>query len=227
MTLLAPCLDPGYAVHMPDRFVVLPVLVRLALAAGDAATATAAVQAAEEEAEREPLAVRTAAAGCCRGMAGGDPGLLLAAAAYYESSGRPLEQAQALEEAAVLLAGRGDRPAAGQAFRAAAGVYLGLGAMWDLRRAEARLRPHGIRRGRTSTQARPAHGWDALTVTEAKVADLVAEGQSNPDIATALFLSRNTVQTHVSHILAKLGAHSRAEIIRQVLHASAAGRAGG
>jgi DNA-binding CsgD family transcriptional regulator len=99
--------------------------------------------------------------------------------------------------------------------------------MWDLRRAEARLRHHGIRRGRTSTQARPAHGWDALTATEAKVAGLVAEGRSNPDIATALFLSRNTVQTHVSHILAKLGAHSRAEIIRQVLHARTAGQAGG
>ena len=31
----------------------------------------------------------------------------------------------------------------------------------------------------------------------------MAEGQSNPDVAAALFLSRNTVQTHVSHILAK------------------------
>jgi len=38
---------------------------------------------------------------------------------------------------------------------------------------------------------------------------------SNPDIAAAMFLSRNTIQTHVSHILGKLGARSRAEIIRQ------------
>jgi hypothetical protein len=37
-------------------------------------------------------------------------------------------------------------------------------------------------------------------------------GRSNPDIAAELFLSRNTVQTHVSHILAKLGAQSRVEI---------------
>jgi DNA-binding NarL/FixJ family response regulator len=49
------------------------------------------------------------------------------------------------------------------------------------------------------------------------VAELVATGISNPDIASRLFLSRNTVQTHVSHILAKLGARSRAEIIRQSL----------
>jgi DNA-binding NarL/FixJ family response regulator len=45
----------------------------------------------------------------------------------------------------------------------------------------------------------------------------VAVGGSNPDIAAELFLSRNTVQTHVWHILAKLGARSRAEIVRQVL----------
>ncbi len=46
----------------------------------------------------------------------------------------------------------------------------------------------------------------------------MARGRSNPDVATELFLSRNTVQTHVSHILAKLGARSRAEIISEVLH---------
>jgi DNA-binding NarL/FixJ family response regulator len=42
----------------------------------------------------------------------------------------------------------------------------------------------------------------------------VATGRSNPDIAAELVLSRSTVQTHVSHILAKLGARSRADIIR-------------
>jgi DNA-binding CsgD family transcriptional regulator len=55
-----------------------------------------------------------------------------------------------------------------------------------------------------------------------KVAYLVADGRSNPDVAAALFLSRNTVQTHVSHILAKLGARSRAEIIREAVRHPAA-----
>jgi len=41
-------------------------------------------------------------------------------------------------------------------------------------------------------------------------------------VAAALFLSRNTVQTHVSHILAKLGARSRAEIIREAVRHPAA-----
>ena len=56
-------------------------------------------------------------------------------------------------------------------------------------------------------------GLGALTPTEVKVAGLVAGGESNPDIAAELFLSRNTVQTHVSHILTKLGARSRVEIV--------------
>jgi DNA-binding NarL/FixJ family response regulator len=45
----------------------------------------------------------------------------------------------------------------------------------------------------------------------------VAQGRSNPDIAAELFLSRHTVQTHVSHILAKLGARSRTEIAAEAL----------
>ncbi len=99
----------------------------------------------------------------------------------------------------------------------AVGVYTGLGAAWDIERAGTRLRPYGVRPARAAYRARPASGWEALTPTEVKVAYLVADGRSNPDVAAALFLSRNTVQTHVSHILAKLGARSRAEIIREAV----------
>ena len=52
----------------------------------------------------------------------------------------------------------------------------------------------------------------ALTVTEHRVAALVAAGFSNPAIAAQMFLSRRTVQTHVSSILAKLALTSRVEI---------------
>jgi len=80
-----------------------------------------------------------------------------------------------------------------------------------------RLLRHPARPVRVAFRGRPATGWEALTPTEVKVAYLVADGQSNPGVAAALFLSRNTVQTHVSHILAKLGARSRAEIIREAV----------
>ena len=50
---------------------------------------------------------------------------------------------------------------------------------------------------------------DGLTAREVEVLRLVAAGQSNPQIATALFLSRKTVQRHLSNIFAKTGATSR------------------
>ena len=55
----------------------------------------------------------------------------------------------------------------------------------------------------------------ALTPTETKVAALVGEGLSNPEIAAKLLLSRRTVATHVSHILRKLGVNSRIDIARE------------
>ena len=50
------------------------------------------------------------------------------------------------------------------------------------------------------------------------MAALIAEGGSTSDIARSMFLSRRTVQTHISHILSKLGAKGRVEIVREVLH---------
>jgi DNA-binding CsgD family transcriptional regulator len=213
----ARCLEPGSPGNLLDRYMLLPTLVRLALAAGDAATAKAAARAAAAEAEREPRPVNTAAADHCRGLIEADPGPVLAAASYYQSAGRLLDRAQALEDAAVLLAGRGDTQAARAAFREAISGYEALGAEWDIRRASARLQPCGIRRGHRGARARPAAGWQSLTPTETKIAYLVAKGQSNSDIAAELWLSRNTVQTHISHILAKLSARSRVEIVRQAL----------
>ena len=55
----------------------------------------------------------------------------------------------------------------------------------------------------------------SLTDAELKVAALVAEGLTNPDIGARLMLSRRTVATHVSHILRKLGAATRADIARE------------
>jgi DNA-binding CsgD family transcriptional regulator/tetratricopeptide (TPR) repeat protein len=217
VTVLASCLDSA-AEDMAFRYALLPALVRVALESGDADTAAAAAQAAGQEADREPLPVKTATADWCRGLVTADPSLVLAAADYHEAAGRLPERAQALEDAAVLLARVGDLRAARRAFIAAAGLYHDLGAAWDLRRADARLRRYGIRRtSRAARRERPTRGWAALTPTELKIARLVADGRSNPDIAAELFLSRYTVETHVSHILAKLSARSRAEIIRQGL----------
>lgn len=61
---------------------------------------------------------------------------------------------------------------------------------------------------------RPISGWAALTAAETRVARFVVEGKSNPQIAAELVVSRRTVETDVSHILAKLGQRSRVGIVR-------------
>jgi DNA-binding CsgD family transcriptional regulator len=91
----------------------------------------------------------------------------------------------------------------------ATALYERLGASWDLARAAARMRDLGVRSGRRGPRKRPRSGWDSLTATELMVVRLVAEGLSNPEIADRMFISRGTVHTHVSHILAKLGLSSR------------------
>jgi DNA-binding NarL/FixJ family response regulator len=48
-----------------------------------------------------------------------------------------------------------------------------------------------------------------------KVVDLVVKGLSNSQIGAELFLSPRTVETHVSHVLAKLGLRSRVDIVRE------------
>jgi DNA-binding CsgD family transcriptional regulator/tetratricopeptide (TPR) repeat protein len=67
------------------------------------------------------------------------------------------------------------------------------------------------RRGR-GRRGRPATGWASLTPTELDVVRLVASGLTNPQIGAKLFMSRGTVKTHLSHILAKLSASNRTEI---------------
>ncbi|HMH91978.1 MAG TPA: helix-turn-helix transcriptional regulator, partial [Streptosporangiaceae bacterium] len=185
-------------------------LVRFALAAGDRPAAAAAAGRCEEEAARHG-GPAVAAARWCRGLADADPAALAGAVAYYREVTRPLELGRVLEDLAVVRAVGGEVAAAKAALREAVQVYDGLGAEWDIRRADTRVRPYGIRR-RHLGAPRPATGWDALTPTEAKVAVLVGEGLSNPDIGKRLFLSRNTVQSHMRKVLAKLQARSRVEV---------------
>ncbi|WP_433757272.1 ATP-binding protein [Nocardia sp. CA-135398] len=191
---------------------IFPDIARLAADVGDARAARSVAASADLLLTRQPTASRTATALLCRGLVDSDPDALLRAASAFRQSGRPLFEAQAHENAAVLLAAAGRAPESRNALDAAVELYSGLGASWDCARAVARVRPYGIRRGVRGPRNRPKSGWAALTDTERKVAAQVADGLSNTDIAAQMFLSRRTIQSHVSNILAKLDLRSRREI---------------
>jgi DNA-binding CsgD family transcriptional regulator len=195
------------------RAICVSRLVRLALAAGDTDLAERAAAAAVDDARDLPPAPHIDAyVWLCRGMIDADPDRLQAAYDAYEASGQTLDARTTAEELAVAFAGRGDVERARTVFTALADQYASMGAVMDLRRLQARLRPFGIRRGARAVSRRPGTGWDALTRTEHTVAQLVAEGLSNPEIAARLFVSRRTVETHVAHILGKLSLRSRVDI---------------
>jgi DNA-binding CsgD family transcriptional regulator/tetratricopeptide (TPR) repeat protein len=214
LSLLVPPAGPRYEEDLLGRGRFLDDVVRLALSIGDPTVAGAATRTAEEAAGGNGGPAEIIVALRCRGMLEADPATLEAAVTRCRAAMMPLRLAATLEDLAVVRAQRGDTDAARVAFLEAVDHYDRLGATWDTMRADSRLRALGIRRGQRGPRRRAAIGWEALTPTELTVARLVRTGLSNPDIAAELYLSRRTVQTHVSHILAKLGARSRQEIAR-------------
>jgi DNA-binding CsgD family transcriptional regulator len=115
-----------------------------------------------------------------------------------------------------------DRAAATEQFTKAATEAHQAGSVALERLADRRLRDLGVRtwrRGPVDRQAVDLGGRSpdvALSPRELEVARLVVEGASNPEIAAQLFLSRKTVERHVSNALAKVGARNRTELARRL-----------
>ena len=86
--------------------------------------------------------------------------------------------------------------------------------------AHAALRSQaGRRTGERGDEMRPLapavhhYSVDPLTAREIQVLRMAASGRCADELARELYLSRNTVKTHLAHVYDKLGAHNRAEAI--------------
>jgi DNA-binding CsgD family transcriptional regulator len=188
------------------------LLVRGALADGDQARALTLAK------KTQRLALITpgdpdmaAAADHARGLIDQDPAVLQRAARSYAAA---RARACALEDAGNASAQQGDQGQATTLLRQAYVLYEELGDDDDLARVRSSLRTAGTRLRHWTHADRPAFGWDSLTGTERRIADLVAEGLSNRKVANRLFLSTHTVAFHLRHIFWKLGITSRVQLAR-------------
>jgi DNA-binding CsgD family transcriptional regulator/tetratricopeptide (TPR) repeat protein len=217
MAVLSPIYDdlPGHRRLLVEETAAAAWLVRTALAAGQHARATAVVVAAAElAADNAGFPALRAVAGHARGVLDQDSEALIRAASHHPHQwGR----ASAAEDAGVVLAQKGDRHGALEQFDQAMAAYQQAGATGDAGRVRSRLRSLGVRRRHWRQAVRPVCGWESLTDTERSVADLVAQGLTNRQVAGRMFLSPHTIDFHLRQIFRKLDIGSRVDLTRQVV----------
>jgi DNA-binding CsgD family transcriptional regulator len=190
------------------------LLVRGALARGDRTRAADIARATQSLAAGKPGNPNMAAAADhVSGLLQRDSAALERAARGYSA---PLAEAMALEDAGLACAAHGDQGTAAARLRGAYQLYQQLGRAEEMARVRALLRDAGAGLHHWKRADRPAFGWDSLTDTEHRIADLVAEGLSNREVAGRVFLSAHTVAFHLRHIFWKLDVGSRVQLARLV-----------
>jgi DNA-binding CsgD family transcriptional regulator len=146
----------------------------------------------------------------CRGLIAAARGVsdqaewrLNEAAAKHEVAGDLFGRSRALLALGAVRRRARQKQAAREAIEAALEGFRSLGARRWSERARGELGRIG---GRTREEG--------LTPAERRVVALVVAGQTNREVAAALFLSERTVESHLTHVYAKLGVRSRTELAR-------------
>jgi DNA-binding CsgD family transcriptional regulator/DNA-binding Lrp family transcriptional regulator len=191
-----------------------PQMARIALAVGDRELAESAVADARRRAELCPDVPSLAAiAAHASGLIDGDTDKLSAAVSLFERSPQSLARAAAWEDLGLAHQRQGTPESGIDALTQALVLFARAGATQDAARLRSRLRALGIRR-RVATEEKRATGWAAMTKSELAVAELVASGLTNREVAERLYISPHTVNTHLRQVFAKLEVNSRVDLTR-------------
>lgn len=150
------------------------------------------------QADRAVALVETATGNVAAAIAAAESGL-----EHHRSIDAPFERARLLSVYGGALRRARRRRDAVAALQEAAAVFERLGALPFLQRVQNELRRLG---------AGTAADGDQLTVTEQQVADLVAAGRSNAEVAAELMVSLRTVESNLTRIYRKLGVRTRTEL---------------
>lgn len=190
-------------------------LIRQAGQAGLGTEAEQAAAYARHLAGRNP-GVRSLRAGAehAEGLLCGDANALRRAAELHRLAGRPLAAGNALEDAARVDQGTGDKSRAVQLLESALDLYLDCGATRDTARVHKKLRRLGVHQVRRLAADQPQSGWESLTSAELRVVRAVVDGRTNREAASVLFLSPHTVDSHLRRVFSKLDINSRVELTR-------------
>jgi DNA-binding CsgD family transcriptional regulator/tetratricopeptide (TPR) repeat protein len=144
--------------------------------------------------------------------------LFAASLAALEAVGPvPFEQARTLLCTGEALR-RIRRPADARVpFNRALGIFDGLGARPWAARARAELAASGVKGRRLMVPASAPMMLEELSPQELQVARMAALGHNNIEVAAALFVSRKTVEAHLTRVYRKLGIRSRTQLARILL----------
>jgi DNA-binding CsgD family transcriptional regulator len=211
----------------------LELLTRYLFAAGrtaDAERAAAAARACAEEVDLRLAHAMAELASAAVEHEAGNPSSAarraLTAVAALEGVGDVFDAARARVVAGRALAAAGDRDAAATELERAAAAFASFGSARYQAEAEQELRKLGRRVYRRSAGAAEQVGVAALTERELRLARLVVDRKTNPQIAAELFLSQKTVEAHLRNIFRKVGVSSRVELARAVEHNDHVGSGG-
>jgi DNA-binding CsgD family transcriptional regulator len=200
----------------PTIFPVLPDAIEALIGLGELDQAEPLIEELEIRGRALDRAWALATAGRGRGLlaaARGDPhgalGHFQLALQEHQRVARPFEVARTLRAQGMVLRRDRQKAAAKAALEQALGIFERLGAwLWaEATRAEL---------GRVGLRPATPVGTSGITAAEARVAELVAAGRSNREVAGELFMSPKTVEAHLSRIYRKLGVRSRAELAHKL-----------